>query len=214
MRTHRCPWHCITPPHILKMLLEDPEKKVREAALSTLLATTQLRAVRSVQATFAAATVAPGNGRRTIFDCQGRTDLSTAATARSEDGPPSTDDTVNRAFDGLGAVRDFYKDVFDRDSIDDRGMRLNGYVHYRRNYNNAGWNGRVMVFGDGDGTRFTDFTKSLDVIGHELTHGVVDNTAGLTYHNQPGALNESMGMCSDHWSNSGRRRRRRPRRIG
>jgi Zn-dependent metalloprotease len=192
MRTHRCPWHCITPPHLLKMLLEDPDKKVREAALSTLLATTQLRAVRSVQATFAAASVAPGNGRRTIFDCQGRTDLSAAETARSEDGPPSSDDSVNQAFDGLGAVRDFYKDVFDRNSIDDRGMRLNGYVHYGRNYNNAGWNGRVMVFGDGDGMRFTDFTKSLDVIGHELTHGVVDNTAGLTYHNQPGALNESM----------------------
>jgi Zn-dependent metalloprotease len=49
-----------------------------------------------------------------------------------------------------------------------------------------------MVFGDGDGVIFTDFTGSLDVIGHELTHGVTEYTAGLEYHNQSGALNESM----------------------
>src|SRR3954453_7586281 len=49
-----------------------------------------------------------------------------------------------------------------------------------------------MVFGDGDGVLFTDFTGSLDVIAHELTHGITEHTAGLEYHNQSGALNESM----------------------
>jgi Zn-dependent metalloprotease len=49
-----------------------------------------------------------------------------------------------------------------------------------------------MIFGDGDGVLFTDFTKSLDVIAHELTHGVTEYTAGLEYHNQSGALNESI----------------------
>lgn len=49
-----------------------------------------------------------------------------------------------------------------------------------------------MMFGDGDGVLFVDFTKSLDVIGHELTHGVTEFTAGLEYHNQSGALNESI----------------------
>jgi Zn-dependent metalloprotease len=204
MSRHRCPWHCITPPHILKMLLEDPNKSVREAALSTLLATTRLRAERSVRANFAAG-AAPSNGRRTIFDCQGRNDLSAVETVRTEDGAASSDATVNRAFDGLGATRDFYKEVFSRNSIDDRGMRLDGYVHYRKNYNNAGWNGRVMVFGDGDGVRFIDFTKAVDVIGHELTHGVTQFTAGLTYHKEPGALNESMsdvfGSLVKQWSN-------------
>src|SRR6185369_4573404 len=47
-------------------------------------------------------------------------------------------------------------------------------------------------FGDGDGEIFTDFTASLDVIAHELTHGVTEYTANLEYHNQSGALNESI----------------------
>jgi Zn-dependent metalloprotease len=49
-----------------------------------------------------------------------------------------------------------------------------------------------MVFGDGDGEIFLDFTIPIDVIGHELTHGVTQYTANLTYYGQPGALNESM----------------------
>ena len=55
--------------------------------------------------------------------------LSAAAVARSEEGLLSADDSVNRAFDGLGATRDFYKQVLDRNSIDGRGMPLGGYVH-------------------------------------------------------------------------------------
>lgn len=82
--------------------------------------------------------------------------------------------------------------MFDRDSLDDNGMRLDGYVHFGSNHNNAGFNGQVMVFGDGDGDQFTDFTKSLDVIAHELGHGVTQFTANLRYQNQSGALNESM----------------------
>jgi Zn-dependent metalloprotease len=49
-----------------------------------------------------------------------------------------------------------------------------------------------MIYGDGDGTLFDRFTKCLDVIGHELTHGVTQYTAHLAYHNQSGALNESI----------------------
>ncbi len=70
-------------------------------------------------------------------------------------------------------------------------MRLQGYVHRGTKYNNAFWDGQEMVFGDGDGEVFTDFTGSLDVIAHELGHGVTEHTAGLEYHNQSGALNES-----------------------
>ena len=194
--------HCITPPHLLKKLLESEIKEIRESALSTLLATTQLRAERTVRGNFAATT--PGDSRRTIFDCQGGGDLAAAVVARSEDGPASSDETVNRAFDGFGTTRDFFKQVFERDSIDGRSMRLDGYVHFRRNYNNAGWDGQRMIFGDGDGSRFTDFTKSIDVIAHELAHGVTQFTANLDYHKQPGALNESMsdvfGSLVKQWS--------------
>ena len=85
----------------------------------------------------------------------------------------------------------FFKDIFDRNSIDTRGMKLDSTVHYGEDYNNAFWNGTQMVYGDGDGDIFQRFTKSIDVIGHELTHGVTQYEAALEYEGQAGALNES-----------------------
>ena len=63
-------------------------------------------------------------------------------------------------------------------------------MHLGRKYNNAFWNGEQMAYGDGDGVIFIRFTKSIDVVGHELTHGVVSNTCNLDYKNESGALNE------------------------
>ena len=70
-------------------------------------------------------------------------------------------------------------------------MKLDSTVHYGEDYNNAFWNGTQMVYGDGDGEIFQRFTKSIDVIGHELTHGVTQYEAALEYEGQAGALNES-----------------------
>jgi Zn-dependent metalloprotease len=193
MFTNRCRCiNCITPPHILKKLLENSDNRIRDAALRTLLATSRLRGERAVRGLVASAATTSAQGRRTIFDCANTTFLPSATVERTEDGPASADESVNRAFTGLGSTRDFYKDVLDRDSLDGHGMRLNGYVHYSAGYNNAFWDGSQMVFGDGDGVLFTDFTGSLDVIAHELTHGVTEFTAGLEYHKESGALNESM----------------------
>jgi Zn-dependent metalloprotease len=102
------------------------------------------------------------------------------------------DVAVNEAYDGLGATFELYADVYDRNSIDGRGLPLDGTVHYERDYDNAFWNGERMVFGDGDGQVFGRFTGSVDVIGHELTHGITQYTAGLVYRDQAGALNESI----------------------
>ncbi len=194
---------CIIPPHVLERLLESDDAAIRSAAMTTLLTTARLRGEREVRASLVRL-AATGQGRRTVFDCRKSTSLPMCSLARSEDGPPSADLSVNQAFDGLGSTRQFYQDVLERNSIDDRGMRLDGYVHRGVKYNNAFWNGQVMVFGDGDGIIFTDFTASLDVIAHELTHGVTEHTAGLDYHNQSGALNESMsdvmGVLVKQWS--------------
>src|SRR3954468_14184442 len=129
--------NCITPPHILKRLLENNDGKIRDAALRTLLASSRLRGERAIRGLVASAAVASSQGRRTVFDCANSTFLASATLARSEDGDISGDEAVNRAFAGLGDTRDFYKEVFDRDSLDGRGMRLNGYVHYGSQYNNA-----------------------------------------------------------------------------
>jgi Zn-dependent metalloprotease len=185
--------NCITPPHILNKLLESDDAEIRAAAMNTLLATARLRGERSVRATLASAAV-PVSGRRTVLDCRNSVILSDAVVVRNEDDPPSGDKSVNQAFDGFGWTRKFYLDVHKRNSIDDQGMRLQGFVHRGRKYNNAFWDGQEMVFGDGDGKVFTDFTGSLDVIAHELAHGVTEHTAALEYHNQSGALNEH---CSD-----------------
>src|SRR5215216_393759 len=87
-------------------------------------------------------------------------------------------------------------DAYDRDSIDDEGLSLLATVHFGRRYDNAFWNGSQMVFGDGDGELFNRFTIAVDIIGHELGHGITGDEAGLIYLNQSGALNESL---SDVW---------------
>ena len=91
-----------------------------------------------------------------------------------------------------GKVIDFYKNLFNRNSLDDNGMPIKSYTHYGNNFNNAFWDGYEMVYGDGDGKEFTYLSGDLDLVGHEMTHGVIENTADLQYHNQSGALNESI----------------------
>ena len=73
----------------------------------------------------------------------------------------------------------------DRNSIDDEGLPLDATVHYGQDYDNAFWNGQRMVFGDGDGEIFNRFTISLDVIGHELTHGVTEDEASSSTWTSP-----------------------------
>ncbi|MGN7415355.1 M4 family metallopeptidase [Paenibacillus sp. SAF-068] len=89
------------------------------------------------------------------------------------------------------ATYDFYKNKFNRNGINGNGLLIRSTVHYGSNYNNAFWNGAQIVFGDGDGTTFRSLSGDLDVVGHELTHGVIEYTANLEYRNEPGALNEA-----------------------
>lgn len=190
------------PPHILEKLLTNDDQEIREIALSNMLTNSRLGGERKVQSLVFGG--APGGGMRTVYNCKNRATRTQAVVARSESSSVSNDASVNAAFDGLGKTRDFYQSVLNRNSLDDRGMRLEAFVHYDLKLNNAFWDGRVMVFGDGDGRLFSDLTKSLDVIAHELTHGVTEFTAGLAYHNESGALNESMsdvfGSLVKQWS--------------
>lgn len=88
-------------------------------------------------------------------------------------------------------VYDYYLDEHGRNSLDDKGMAIKSYVHYGTNYNNAFWNGRQMTYGDGDGLFMVPLSAGLDVAAHEMTHGVITNSANLLYRFQSGALNES-----------------------
>jgi Zn-dependent metalloprotease len=195
----------IAPPHLLAHLAESDDADRRQAAIRTLAASASIRSQRSLVAKVmrqldvdvgALAFIAPPKGeRRTVYDVEhdGRGALP-GRKVRGEGDPASGDEAVNEAYEGADRVYDFYSEVFDRDSIDDKGMELVSSVHYGVGFDNAFWNGAQMVYGDGSGQLFVEggLTRALDVIGHEMTHGITQHTAGLEYGGQPGALNESV----------------------
>ncbi|WP_200303292.1 M4 family metallopeptidase [Streptomyces adelaidensis] len=187
----------VVPPHVLDRLARSEETALADAARKTLQRDAFERTHRRLTTVIGAPTVAAPAGaeaekpHRTIYDARHGTDLP-GRKVRDEGSEPGKDATVNRAYAGLGATFELFSKIYGRDSINGDGLPLDATVHYDRDYNNAFWNGEQMVFGDGDGEIFLDFTIPIDVIGHELSHGVTQYTANLTYFGQPGALNESM----------------------
>ncbi|MBI2245033.1 MAG: M4 family metallopeptidase [Nocardioides sp.] len=91
---------------------------------------------------------------------------------------------------GTNMTWDFYKSTYGRNGIFGTGAGSYNRVHYGKNYVNAFWDGTKMTYGDGDGTNYGPLV-SLDVAGHEMSHGVTENTAGLTYSGESGGLNEA-----------------------
>jgi Zn-dependent metalloprotease len=186
----RCPICCIVPPHMLEHVAVNGNPQQRSWAFHTLNVSAQQRGRRDVVGNVFFAP-SPGEKRRTIYDAKSGEQLP-GTLIRAEGDPPCKDEAANEAYDAAGATYDLYYQVFERNSVDDKGLRLDSTVHYGVKYDNAFWNGDQMVYGDGDGELFQRFTKSIDVIGHELTHGVTQYEAGLIYFGESGALNESM----------------------
>ena len=202
---HRHSIFCILPPHVLRDVARTGTEEERQAALDTLAADSTFRTLRAIRQAAPVATAAPAavslgavagiadvkQLQRTIFDCHNTRRLP-GDPVRAEGAPATGDPAADEAYDGLGATYDFYWEMLRRNSIDDQGMPLNGHVHYGNRYNNAFWDGQRMVFGDGDGRLLNRFTIAIDIMGHELTHGVTEKEAQLIYQDQSGALNESV----------------------
>jgi len=195
---HRNPIFCILPPHILISIASNGSTGQRDMAINTLQEGATIRAQRqtimdlnaaSLTGTMTAAATTGKN--RTLYTANNSSSLP-GTVVRKEGDPASSDAAVNEAYDGSGWTYDLYKDIYSRDSIDNKGLPLISTVHYQKNYDNAFWDGSQMVYGDGDGSLFNRFTIAIDVMGHELTHGVTQYEASLNYSQQPGALNESM----------------------
>jgi Zn-dependent metalloprotease len=180
---------CIVPPYLLESIVRNGTPAQQARASRSLVLDTVHRTRRLTPSRPAAAPA--DSPQRTISTADNEESLP-GHTVRAEGAPASGDAAVDEAYDGLGSTYDFYLQAYDRRSLDDKGLPLPATVHYGSGYDNAFWNGERMVFGDGDGELFNRFTIAVDVIGHELTHGVTENTAALTYANQPGALNESV----------------------
>jgi Zn-dependent metalloprotease len=188
-----CPCDII-PPYILESIAATGTQTQRALALQSLALDSWIRSQRAMRSQVRSGGVespGPPHKNRLIYNAANATNLP-GTLIRSEGQSPSGDVAVDEAYDGFGATFDLYWDVYGRNSIDNNGMDLIGTVHYGNQYDNAFWDGTQMVFGDGDATIFNRFTIAIDVIGHELTHGVTGVTAALEYHDQPGALNESI----------------------
>jgi Zn-dependent metalloprotease len=185
----------IIPSSMLRKLAVQADDVERQRLLEQMERSAFLRGQRAASGLAAPGLqVAPGVKHRTVYDAHHGTRLP-GKLVRTETAAPVADAAVNEAFDGAGTTYDFYLQVLHRNSIDGRGMGIDSSVHYSKSFNNAFWNGRQMVYGDGDGKLFSGFTRALDVIAHELTHGVTQYTVpggGLVYDGQSGALNESV----------------------
>ena len=185
----------VIPPHILTRVAEHTSDQASGTARATLEHMRELATSRAATLLErpAAETSAPPRPRKTrhVYNAHHTLRLP-GKLVMTESKAGSADVEVKEAFDGSGATYDFYARVFRRSSIDGKGMRLDSTVHYGQSFENAFWNGRQMIYGHADGRIFKRFTASVDVIAHELTHGVTQFSAALGYHGQTGALNEHL----------------------
>lgn len=196
----RNPLHCIIPPYILERLTFSAQARIRALAITNLASSSAFVATRtSAQAmpTLMASKSPQGGKNRLVYDAKGTNTLP-GTLARSEGQAATGDAAMDEAYEGSGDVYDFFHELFGRNSLDDNGMSLISTAHVGDvdfdgkfvPLNNAFWNGQQMAYGDGDGEVFKRFTGSLEVIGHELSHGVQSFTSNLNYQGQSGALNE------------------------
>lgn len=202
LHKHHChdPLHCIVPPYMLSEIAAKGSDEQKRRALLTLRKSGQFRGERQEVADITPRrreAKAGADKNRTVYDAENKEELP-GRLARSEGDAATKDLAVDEAYDGAGDTFDLYSDVYERNSIDGQGLQLISTVHYGEGFDNAFWNGDQMAYGDGDEDMpeserlFNRFTISLDIIGHELTHGVTQHEANLVYLLQPGALNESM----------------------
>ena len=194
------PIFCILPPHMLGEIIAKGSDNQRSRAMQTLSLSEQARGQRRALTDIShmlTAMSASAEKTRTIYDAREGSTLP-GTLVRKEGDPPVADPAANEAYDGCGFTYDLYKNFFGRNSLDGNGMHIDSTVHYQKGYDNAFWDGKQMVYGDGDEDLpeaqrlFNRFTISVDIIGHELTHGITQYEANLAYFAQSGALNESM----------------------
>ena len=130
---------------------------------------------------------------REVWDAQNGTNEAGVVRVIDEGGS-SADPVAQNAYDFSGVAWDYFRFRQGWDSYNNAGSLIRSTVHLQVGFNNAFWDGSAkrLVYGDGDGMRFGPLSNGLDVVAHELAHGVTQHTAGLVYSNESGALNEAM----------------------
>ncbi|MCZ4317835.1 M4 family metallopeptidase [Aequorivita viscosa] len=132
---------------------------------------------------------ADGNGIQT-FDLNNSTNYNNAVDVTSNSTNFTSNATGVQAHFGAERTHKYFSQKHGRNSYNNAGAVIKSYVSYSSNYVNAFWDGSRMTYGDGDGVNYGPLV-SLDICGHEITHGVTEYSANLVYSYQSGALNES-----------------------
>lgn len=186
------------------MLMENPDEEIAKRAINSKLQSVPLRAQRefignlklSQKKLLNLNILMPTVLNMEVYDIQHSTDPALSVLLWQNGQALQRLDLDAKNIIGAGTgTWNFYYDIFGRNSIDDLGMLLKHFIHYGNtedDMNNAMWDGQQMLYGDGDGKIFGSFTSDIDIIGHELTHGVTQYESNLDYENQSGALNESL----------------------
>lgn len=130
-----------------------------------------------------------GQGIET-YDLNNGTNYGAAVDFTSSNVNSWSDATGVQAHWGAEQTHSYYQANHNRNSYNGTGGTILSYVHYSSNYVNAFWDGTRMTYGDGDGVNYSPLV-SLDIVGHEISHGVTEYAANLVYQRESGALNES-----------------------
>lgn len=200
----------VVPSVIMEKILLEGTSEQKENLLYTYGLSKRVRGYRRSSTKRRSQLLSSGtfDKHRMIYDMQQNDDetLLPGKLVLDEQGKETTETEANNAFKNTGLTFDFYKEVFERNSIDDQGNILTSSVNFGEDFDNAFWNGEQMVFGNGGGgmIKGNALSSSLNVIAHELTHGVTQYTANLVYKEEPGGLNESFsdvfGIMCEQWS--------------
>lgn len=199
----------ILPSSILEKVIKEGKAGQRDKALYTYGLSKRMRGFRRALSLTRVGLFASGSlqKHRIIYDMDHVDDetLLPGKKVREENGPNTGDKEAANAYRNTGTTFDFYKKIYKRNSLDDKGAILISSVNYGTDFDNAFWNNKQMVFGNGGGGVFKrgTLTASLSVVAHELAHGVTSNTADLFYSGESGGLNESysdvFGIMVEQW---------------
>lgn len=208
----------ILPSAILEQVIKAGTEDQRNRALKTLGISERLRGQRHAFFVTRPHLFASGTSEkhRIIYDMNHSDDVNllpgkkyamrttlVAKIKKSNAGGREADN----AFQNTGVTYDFYNQIFKRNSVDGAGAILISSINFGVDFDNAFWNGKQMVFGNGGGGIFKSgsLTAAIDVIAHELTHGVTNYTADLAYTGESGGLNEAIsdifGIMCKQWIN-------------
>lgn len=202
-KNHFSPVRCVVPPYITDKLSASENSDIKANAVNTKFRSYRFRSDRIffqdtsdtekiILCAIPKKKEVSLKPKMEVYDCKHGTALSSAKVIwKNTSKKTPTDKDAQNVIKAGDATWHFYYDIFQRNSIDNLGMIIKQYIHYDKKYDNAFWDGTRMIYGDGDQQIFGSFTSDIDIIGHELTHGVTQYEANLEYHVQAGALNES-----------------------